>query len=132
MSVESYPQSNMYRVAFPSALYLDHFCSYFINDFPKRLQRTTPGKFADDTYITTAHEDISTIECFFNSGLAAVHNWLKTNKLSCNTSKICRMTIGSKQNLAKAKFMNVKMDDRRIEHKPSTKFLGVHIDDMLT
>ena len=42
------------------------------------------------------------------------------------------MTIGSKQNLAKAKFMNVKMDDRRIEHKPSTKFLGVHIDDMLT
>ena len=41
------------------------------------------------------------------------------------------MTIGSKQNLAKAKFMNLKMADRRIEHKPSTKVLGVHIDDML-
>ena len=24
---------------------------------------TTPGMFADDTYITMAHEDISTIEC---------------------------------------------------------------------
>ena len=37
--------------------------------------------------ITTAHEDISTIECFLNSDLAAEHNWLMTNKLSCNTSK---------------------------------------------
>ena len=42
--------------------------------------------FADDTYITTADEEISTIECSLNSDLIAVHNWLKTNKLSCNTS----------------------------------------------
>ena len=42
--------------------------------------------FADDTYITTAHEEISIIECSLNSDLIAVHNWLKTNKLSCNTS----------------------------------------------
>ena len=34
----------------------------YINDFPKCLQHTTPLMFADDTYITTAHEDISTIE----------------------------------------------------------------------
>ena len=34
----------------------------YINDFPKCLQLTTPGMFADDTYITTAHEDISTIQ----------------------------------------------------------------------
>ena len=42
--------------------------------------------FADDTYITMAHEDISTIEYFLNSDLAAVHDWLQTNKLICNTS----------------------------------------------
>ena len=42
------------------------------------------------------------------------------------------MTIGSRQNLTKAKFMNLKMDDWPIEHKPSTKLLGVHIDEMLT
>ena len=35
--------------------------------------------FADDTYITTAHEEISTIECSLNSDLIAVHNWLKTD-----------------------------------------------------
>ena len=28
--------------------------------------------------------------------------------------------------------MNLKMDDRPIEYKPSTKLLGVHIDDTLT
>ena len=31
----------------------------YINDFPKCLRHTTLGMFADDTYITTAHEDIS-------------------------------------------------------------------------
>ena len=74
--------------------------------------------FADDTYITTAHEEISTIECSLNSDLIAVHNWLKTNKLSCNTSKTSYMTIGSRQNLANAKFMNLELDNRPIEHKP--------------
>ena len=80
--------------------------------------------FADDTYITTAHEVISTIECSSNSDLTAVHIWLKTIKLSCNISKISYMTIVSLQNLAKAKFMNLKMDDKPIEHNPSTKLLG--------
>ena len=34
------------------------------------------------------------------------------------------MTIGSRQNLAKAKSKNLTMDDRPIEHKPSTELLG--------
>ena len=42
--------------------------------------------FADDTYITTAHDDISTIQYSLNSDLTTVHNWLKTKKKSCNTS----------------------------------------------
>ena len=44
-----------------------------------------------------------------------------------NKNEMC-----SRQNLAKAKFMNLKMDDRPIEHKPSTKLLWVHIEEMLT
>ena len=91
----------------------------YINDFPTCVQHTTPGMFADDTYIATAHEDISTIECSLNSDLTEVHNWLKINKLSFNTSKTSYITIASRQNLkvAKAKFMNLKMDDRPIEYK---------------
>ena len=42
------------------------------------------------------------------------------------------MRIGSCQNLAKAKFMNLKVDDRPIEHKASAKLLEVYIDEMLT
>ena len=104
----------------------------YVNDFPKCLQHTTPGMCADDTFITMAHENISTIEFSLNSDLAAVHDWLQTNKLDCNTSKTSYMTIGSPQNLTKAEFMNLKMDDWPIEHKPSIKLLGVHIDAMLT
>ena len=70
-----------------------------------------------------AHEDISTIECSLNSDLAAVRDWLKTNKLSCNTSKTSYMTIGCRQNLTKAKCMNLRMDERPFEYKP-TKLLG--------
>ena len=88
--------------------------------------------FADDTYITTSHEYISTIECSLDSDLTAVHNWLKTNKLSCNTSKTSCMTIGSRQYLANANFMNLELDNRPTEHKPSTKLLGVHLDEVLT
>ena len=103
----------------------------YINDFLKCLGHTTPGMFADDTHVTTAHEDVSTFECSLNSDLTAVNNWLKTNKLSCNTSKTSYMTIGSRQNLANAKFMNlIELDNRPIEHKPS-KLLGVRIDEML-
>ena len=73
--------------------------------------------FVHDTYITTAHDDkLSTIECSLNSDLTAVHNWqLKKNKFSCNTSKTSYMIIGSLENLAKAKFMNLKMDNKPIE-----------------
>ena len=73
--------------------------------------------FADDT-------DISTIEYSLNSDLAAVHDWLKTNELSCNTSKTSYMTIGSRQNLTKAKFMNLKMDDWPIKYKLLLSYWG--------
>ena len=36
------------------------------------------------------------------------------------------------QNLAIAKFTNLELDNRPIEHKPSIKLLGVHIDEMLS
>ena len=59
-----------------------------INDFLKCLQHTTPGMFANDTYITTAHEDISTMECSLNSDLTAVHNWFKTNGVAIIVLKL--------------------------------------------
>ena len=34
--------------------------------------------------------------------------------------------------MAIAKFMNLELNNRPIEHKPSIKLLGVHIDEMLT
>ena len=46
----------------------------YINDLLKCLGHTTSGMFADDTHVTTAHEDVSTFECSLNSDLSAVHN----------------------------------------------------------
>ena len=36
---------------------------------------TTPGMFADCTYITTVHEDISTTEWFLNSDLIILNKF---------------------------------------------------------
>ena len=57
--------------------------------------------------MTTANEDISTTACFLNSDLASKHNWVMTNKIR---PKLVIMTIALRQNLIKAKFMNLKTD----------------------
>ena len=56
--------------------------------FPKMSTTYNTCIFANDTYITMAHEDISTIECSLNSDLAAVHDWLQTNKLAAIPPKL--------------------------------------------
>ena len=90
---------------------------------PRRKQRIVAHR-AKDRIVDWAQQ--------LHSDLTEVHNWLKTKTLSCNTSKTCCITFGSRQNLANAKFMNLELDNRPIEHKPSTKLLGVHIDEMLS
>ena len=45
------------------------------------------------------------------------------------TRTVVKRQLAPGKNLAKAKFMNLKTDD---EQKPSTRLLGVHIDEMLT
>jgi hypothetical protein len=103
----------------------------YINDFPKCLNRSIPGMFADDTYITTASKDIRGIEEILNEDLAAVNNWLRTNKLSCNSKKTNYMTIGSRQNLRKGNSMDLLMNNHAVKQKECTKLLGVYIDESL-
>ena len=59
----------------------------YINDYPDTLSFCTPGMYANDTYITTAHSDIHEIErCLYND-LITTEEWLIANKLNFTKTK---------------------------------------------
>ena len=104
----------------------------YVNDFPNFLQHSTPGMFADDTYITVTGSSCGDIEPKVKSDLKAIEEWLETNRLSCNTSKTSYMTVGSRQNIIAPKVMTLNIYDKSIEKKTTRKLLGVHIDETMS
>ena len=74
----------------------------------------------------------SKIEPKLKSDLEAIEKWLETNRLSCNTCKTCYMTAGYKQNNIEAKDITLRIYDKTVEKKTSTKLLGVYIDETMS
>ena len=59
------------------------------------------------------------IEPKLESDLEAIEKWLETN--SCNTSKVCYMTVGSRQNVIEAKDMTLNVYDKPPKKETATK-----------
>lgn len=59
----------------------------YINDLNKLLKKCIVHHFADDTNLIFASKKIATIETVMNFELKLLSSWLKSNKLSLNTSK---------------------------------------------
>ena len=71
----------------------------YINDLPNCLDHSQARKYADDTHLTLASNNISDINQNLNQDLANVSEWLIANKLTLNQSKTEFMLIGSRQRL---------------------------------
>ena len=54
--------------------------------------------FADDTTVFASDSDINNVHASVNRELVWVDNWIKTNKLSLNVSKISYMLIYNQKN----------------------------------
>ena len=100
----------------------------YINDLPNCLMHSEPRMYADDTHLTLA---VNSIEHNLNEDLASVSEWVTANKVTLNKSKTELMTIGSRQRL-KIFPHSLKIDGAPISQVPSTKSLGVYIDENLT
>ena len=62
-----------------------------------------------------------------NRELLGVYNWLKTNGLSLNVSKISYMIISNLKNA-----LNIKIRETILTKVLTVKFLGVMLDENLT
>ena len=89
--------------------------------------------YADDTHLTYAYNNLSTIELNLNQDLVNVSEWLIANKLSLNKSKTEFLLIGSRQRLGT--FDNepsLAIDGAPIKQVLNSKSLGVYIDENLS
>ena len=89
--------------------------------------------YADDTNLTTCHENFNTLINSINSDLNSTRIWLLANRLSVNTTKCEQLFIGSDANLNKISWSpKVYIDDNPVKRVESSKTLGVHIDQKLS
>ena len=106
----------------------------YINDLPNCLNEGFPRMFADDTNISYSSNNPTDLENLMNSSLVNLNRWLIANKLSLNITKTEFMVIGSRQRLATFDNheLRVTVDSEPVRQVPSTKTLGLTLDENLT
>ena len=65
----------------------------YINDLPNSLQFSTPRMYANDTNITTAGKSLNNITRSANSDLSSIRQWLQTNKLRLNVTRLSNFLL---------------------------------------
>jgi hypothetical protein len=101
----------------------------YINDLPNVCNRLFPVLFADDSNMFISGKNVEELIAIMNTELAAIVEWLHTNRLSINIKK-CHFMFFSPHDVLHDS--NVKISDVNIDEVYHTKFLGVTIDNKLS
>ena len=105
----------------------------YVNDIINSSKILNFIMFADDTTVIASHKNIGELINILNLELINVSSWFKCNKLSLNISKTNCMHFQSTHSNADAFIdYDIKIDGLTLEHKDTTKFLGVTIDKHLS
>ena len=112
------------------------FLSYF-NDIHKSSKEFTFYLFADDTSLTYANGNLSTLELTVNNELEKVSEWLNANKLTLNVKKSNYVIFSLRQKtipfIPQIKIFNPTLNTRvTLEMKDFVKYLGIMIDSELS
>ena len=104
----------------------------YINDLPNCLSNCQPRMYADDTHLTYAGDCVDNLQLYLNLDLENVHNWLRENKLTLNTTKTEFMLIGSRQRLSTlTDSPTITINYNQVSQVTTAKSLGVTIDNKL-
>ena len=87
--------------------------------------------FADDTSIFITAKSIQELKIIASEVLCKVNEWMKMNKLTLNYSKTEFMLCGNSKKRQNENF-TLQLGNHNISQVNSVKYLGVHIDEMLT
>jgi hypothetical protein len=91
--------------------------------------------YADDVNLTSADEDVRTIEATLNKDSQSAFQWGEDNDMVLNAKKCSSMLVSTSQKMARAtgqNTLNIKINEQPIPSVNKTKLLGVHIDNNIT
>jgi len=102
----------------------------YIKDLPKTIANPINNKlclYADDSNLKVSGKNVNDLEISAFVELTNIQQFLNTNNLYLNASKMNFMPFSTKQNKNKTE-PNLIVNSTSIEQVSNTKFLGLHID----
>ena len=104
----------------------------YINDIVQSVTTSKISLYADDTVLLYSAKSINDITTSLTDELVHLAQWFRANKLHLNISK-CKWTIfGSKRRLRRISPPEICIENDKIDHVSSYKYLGVELDRSLT
>ena len=104
----------------------------YINDITNTSPYLSFVLFADDTNIFYSNKNLNLLVTKLNEELVKVTEWFKCNKLSLNIKKTHFMYFKHANSHMVNPPININIDNKPIEQKATSTFLGVIIDEHLT
>ena len=99
----------------------------YINDIFKLKTSSQLVLFADDTTISFASIDMSSLKTTMETDLDLLDNWLKHNRLTVNWAKTNYMCLGTKFN----EEISLQFGNQQLTRVKQARLLGVTLDDEL-
>ena len=103
-----------------------------INDLVSSLKLVSVQMYEDDTVLCVSDKDRITAAKTLQAGLNKLSDWCKANKLSLNAKKTKQMIFGTRQQIKKARGINLHTEGKAIQKVPSSKYLGFVLDPTLS
>ena len=102
----------------------------FINGQHKSVEFSSVHHFADDTNLILSDKSTKKINKYINRDLKFIVQWIRTNKLSSNTSKT-KLVIFKPKNKIITKHLNFRISGQKIKPSLQVKYLGIILQDDL-
>ena len=102
----------------------------FTNDLHKAIKNSDVHLFADDTNLLYSNKSLKKINKHINQDLSFLSKWLRSNKISLNTSKTEIIIFRPKRKTIQ-KHLNFRISGQQIKTITHVKYLGIHLDQHL-